>query len=163
MRGKLVQVDWSPSDDEASLKRAYQQEQNALVKPRLHVLWLVRQGKQVQEAAELVGVHRRTAGEWLLWYRQGGLAMVRSHRRGGYGRASRLNPEQKAALIAKARAEGFVSVKEGVRFVQEQFGIEYTESGMGKVFSVLQLRKKVPRPRNVKATEEAQESYKKGG
>ena len=86
VRGKLVQVDWFPSDDEASLKRAYQQEQNALVKPRLHGLWLVHQGKQVQEAAEFVGVHRRTAGEWLVWYRQGGLAAVRSHRRGGYGR-----------------------------------------------------------------------------
>lgn len=55
MRGKICQVEWRSSDDEASLKRAYQQEQDGRVKPRLHLLWLVRQGKQVQEATALVG------------------------------------------------------------------------------------------------------------
>ena len=54
------------------------------------------------------------------------------------------------ALIAKACEDGFVSIKDGVRFVRERFGIEYTESGMTKVFSVLQSRKKVPRPDNAK-------------
>lgn len=98
-----------------------------------------------------------------MWYRQGGLEQVRSRRRGGYGKESRLSVEQKASLIAKARDEGFVSIKEGVQFVQERFGIAYTESGMTKVFSSLQLRKKVPRPRNAKATEEAQTAFQKGG
>jgi transposase len=162
-RGKVSQVSWQPSDDEPFLKSAYQQERDAMIKPRLHLLWLVRQGKQVQAAAALVGVNRRTAHEWLLWYRQGGLEQVRAHKRGGHGKPSRLDGEQKAALIAKAQQDGFVSIRDGVRFVREQFGIEYTESGMTKVFSALQLRKKVPRPRNAKATEEAQEGYKKGG
>ena len=165
MRGKIVQVDWFPSDDEASLKRAYQQEQDALVKPRLHVLWLVRQGKQVQEAAEFVGVHRRTAGEWLVWYRQGGLAMVRSHRRGGYGRVSRLNAEQKSALIAKACDDGFVSVKDGVRFVREQFGIEYTSTRSpvwAKCFRYCSSAKKCPVPAMSKQPRKPRRAIKKG-
>ncbi len=162
-RGKISQVSWQASDDAPFLKSALRKEPDAVIKPRLHLLWLVRQGKQVQEAAALVGVNRRTAQEWLLWYRQGGLEQVRAHKRGGHGKPSRLNGEQKASLVAKACADGFVSIKDGVRFVREQFGIEYTESGMTKVFSALQLRKKVPRPRNAKATEEVQESYKKGG
>jgi transposase len=161
MRGKTLQIDWQ--EDEAALKAAYQNEQNATVKTRLHLLWLVRQGHLLTQAAPLVGVHYRTAQEWIAWYKQGGLAQVKARKRGGVGRQPRLNPEQKEALLAKARGEGLVSVKDGLRFVQEQFGVTYTESGMNKVFSALELRKKVPRPRNAKASQEVQESYKKGG
>lgn len=161
MRGKTLQVDWQ--QDETALKAAYQSEQNATIKPRLHLLWLVRQGHLVSQAAPLIGVHYRTAQEWIAWYKQGGLDQVRSRRRGGTGRQPRLNTEHKEVLKAKARTEGFVSVKEGVRFVQEQFGVPYTESGMSKVFSALSLRKKVPRPRNAKASQEVQENFKRGG
>ncbi|HEV2124167.1 MAG TPA: winged helix-turn-helix domain-containing protein [Chloroflexota bacterium] len=162
MRGKQVQVDWQ--DDEAALKRAYQSESDAQIKPRLHLLWLVRQGHQVQQAASLVGVHCRTAQQWMAWYREGGLLKVRSQRRGNArGKAPRLSVEQKQALVAKARSDGFVSVWEGVRFVEERFGIDYSYSGMNKVFAALGLRKKVPRPRNAKADESVQRDYQKGG
>jgi transposase len=161
MRGKTLQVDWQ--EDETALKAAYQSEQNATVKARLHLLWLVRQGHLVSQAASLIGVHYRTAQEWIAWYKQGGLDQVRARRRGGTGRQPRLTPEQKEVLLAKARTEGFVSVKDGLRFVQEQFGVSYTESGMSKVFCALSLRKKVPRPRNVKASQEVQENFKRGG
>ena len=161
MRGKTLQVDWQ--QDETALKAAYQSEQNATIKPRLHLLWLVRQGHLVSQAAPLIGVHYRTAQEWIAWYKQGGLDQVRSRRRGGTGRQPRLNTEQKEVLKVRAGTEGFVSVKEGVRFVQEQFGVLYTESGMNKVFCALSLRKKVPRPRNAKASQEVQENFKRGG
>ena len=123
----------------------------------------MRQGHLLSQAAPLVGVHYRTAQEWIAWYKQGGLDQVKSRKRGGVGRQPRLNLEQKEALKAKAGSDGFISVKDGLRFVQEQFGLTYTESGMNKVFSALSLRKKVPRPRNAKASQEVQESYKKGG
>jgi len=161
MRDKTLQIDWQ--EDQAALKAAYQSEQNATRKPRLHLLWLVRQGHNVRQAAQLIGVHYRTAQEWIAWYRQGGLAQVKARKRGGTGRQPRLTTDQKQALKDKACKEGFVSVKDGLRFVQEQFGVTYTESGMGKVFSALSLRKKVPRPRNAKASQEVQENYKKGG
>ncbi len=161
MRGKTLQIDWQ--QDEASLKAAYQSEQNAAIKPRLHLLWLVRQGHTVRQGAQLIGVHYRTAQEWIAWYKQGGLDQVRSRRRGGTGRQPRLNTEHKEVLTARAGTEGFVSVKEGVRFVQEQFGVSYTESRMSKVFASLLLHNKVPRPRNAKASQEVQENFKKGG
>ena len=161
MRGQQVQIDWQ--EDEAALKAAYQSERDARIKPRLHLLWLVRQGHQVRQAATLVGTHYRTAQQWVAWYRQGGLALVKARKQGGYGKTSRLNTAHQEALREKARTEGFVSIKDGVRFVREQFGIEYTESGMTKVFAALALRKKVPRPRNAKASEEVQQDFQKGG
>ena len=54
-RGKISQVSWQASDDESFLKTAYQRERDSVIKPRPHLLWLVRQGKQVQAAAALVG------------------------------------------------------------------------------------------------------------
>ena len=96
MRGKTLQVDWQ--EDQAALKAAYQSEQNATVKARLHLLWLVRQGHRVSRAAQLIGVHYRTAQEWIAWYKQGGLAQVRSRKRGGVGRQPRLSAEQKVTF-----------------------------------------------------------------
>jgi transposase len=161
MRGKTLQVDWH--EDQATLKAAYQSEQNGAIKPRLHLLWLVRQGHTVRQGAQLIGVHYRTAQEWIAWYKQGGLDQVKARKRGGVGRQPRLSGAQKEALCAQASTGGFVSVKDGLRFVQEQFGVTYTESGMNKVFCALSLRKKVPRPRNAKANQEVQENFKKGG
>ena len=162
MRGKQVQIDWQ--DEEAALKQAYQGERDAQIKPRLHLLWLVRRGQQVRQATALVGVHYRTGQQWMAWYREGGLAKVRAHRRGNAaGKAPRLSLDQKRALIAKAGTEGFISIQEGVGFVKERFGIEYSYSGMNKVFAALGLRKKVPRPRNAKASEQVQTEFQKGG
>ncbi len=82
MRGKTLQIDWQ--QDQNALKAAYQSEQNAAIKPRLHLLWLVRQGHTVRQAAQLIGVHYRTAQQWIAWYKQG--AWTRSARAGAAGR-----------------------------------------------------------------------------
>lgn len=160
MRGRVLEMDWV--DDEASLKGAYLSEKRAQVKPRLHLLWLVRQGKQIKEAAKLIGVNIRTAQDWINWYRQGGIEAVVKRRRGGYGQPRRLTPEQEAAIVQKARETGFISAPDAAKFVQEEFGITYTNSGMGTVLNRLKLRKKVPRPRNAKASQEVQDGFKKG-
>ncbi len=80
MRGRILQIDWQ--EDEAALKRLYLAEKDAVVKPRLHLLWLVRSGKQVKEATETVGCHARTAQQWLAWYREGGVDTVRAKKGG---------------------------------------------------------------------------------
>lgn len=160
MRGRVLQIEWS--DDEATLKAAYLAEKRAEAKPRLHLLWLVRQGKQIKEAAKLIGVNTRTAQDWVNWYREGGVQAVIKHRRGGYGQPRRLTPEQETLLVEKAREDGFISAPDAARFVLEKFGVTYTNSGMDTVLNRLKLRKKVPRPRNAKASEEVQEGFKKG-
>jgi len=159
MRGKVAQIDWQ--DDEIALKQAYLREADPLVKPRLHLLWLVRQGKQIKEAAALIGVHLRTGRQWVSWYRDGGLVLVRQKKKGGKGQSARLSPEQQQAFLAWARAEGFSTALEACRYVDEQFGVSYSQAGMYGLLSRLKVRKKVPRPMNAKADEETQEAYKK--
>ena len=160
MRGKTVQIDWR--DDEAVLKRAYLAESDMRVKPRLHFLWLVRQGKQAQEASALVGVNERTGRQWLAWYRAGGTALVRSRFSRGTGQPALLTIEQQQAFRSYADTTGFATANDACAWISEQFGVRYSQAGMYGLLRRLRIKKKVPRPINAKADEQVQEAYKKG-
>lgn len=162
MRGSVVQIDWQ--DEEAALKRLYLTEKEAVIKPRLHLLWLVRSGKQVKEATEMVGCHSRTAQQWLAWYRQGGVNTVRVKKGGNYkGAPSRLSAEQVQALISRANTDGFESGLAVRDYIAQTFDVTYTVGSIYSLLKRLKVKKKVPRPMNVKADRATQDAYKKGG
>ncbi len=94
--GRCLRIEWKHS--EAQLKKAYLAQKRPLPRTRLHFLWLVRRGKSLAEAAEIVGHPYGSAKRWLRYYRQGGLEAVESRRGVGKGRAWRLTPEQRAAV-----------------------------------------------------------------
>ena len=157
-----IRIEWQ--DDADSLGKRYQAETDLQNRRRLHALWLVRQGRTMADVAGILGVHERTVQEWIAWYRQGGVAGVLEHRHGGHsGRESWLSPEQEAELKGKADAGEIRSIADGVRWVQEAYQVTSTYWGMRYVFSRLQLRHKVPRPGNPKASAAEQEAWKKGG
>ena len=146
----------------AALKRLYLAERDALVKPRLHLLWLVRQGEQIAPAARLLGVHRRSAMRWLWWYADGGVEMVRQRKGCGVGQVSRLSLDQQAALLAHV-AEGEVGTAwQAGQWIERQFGAVYSEGGVYSLFKRLGIKKRMPCPMNAKASDEVQEAYKKG-
>jgi transposase len=157
-----LQVEWQ--EDEATLKRRYLSEKDAQNRTRLQALWQLRRGQTIAKVAELVGKHPRTIQDWIAWYRQGGLAEVLRHRQGGHGgKRSRLSLEQMGELKAAASAGEVYSIQDGVKWAQGKHGVTYTYWGMRRVFARLELRKKVPRPRNPQASVEQQEAWKKGG
>lgn len=157
-----LQIEWQ--EDEATLKRRYLAEKDAQNRTRLQALWQLRRGQTTTAVAELVGKHSRTIQDWVAWYRQGGLEEVLRRRHGGHGgKSSWLTAEQLAELKAAARAGQVRSIWDGVQWAQEQHDVRYTYWGMRGVFARLGLRKKVPRPRNPKASAEQQEAWKKGG
>lgn len=159
---RRVQIEWQ--EDEATLKKLYKGEKEVTKRLRLQALWLSRQGRQLTEVAEIVGVHYRTVQEWIAWYRQGGLAEVLARRHGGQGGPQRrLNEEQEAELKAKADAGEIRSIAAGVAWAQEKHQVGYSYWGMRHVFKRLSLRLKVPRPGNPKTSVEEQQAWKKGG
>jgi transposase len=161
MRGRRLQIDWQ--EDEQTLYELYKQERDHQNRTRLQSLWLLRQGRRMKEAAAIVGVHYRTMQEWVAWYRQGGVAEVLSRRHGGHGgQSSRLTPEQKEALKERASQGEFRTIWDGVDWVKEIFGVEYSYWGMRWVFDRLELEKKVPRRIAPQASAEEQEAWKKG-
>jgi len=162
-RGRPFVVAWRDEDDEGALRAAYRAERDAEVKPRLHALWLVRAGRRLGEAAEVVGVDYRTVQRWVAWYRQGGRAEVQRRHMGGVGQPSRLTPAQQER-VAQEVATGRFRTAAAIRgWVAQTFAVTYTEGGMYSLLGRLRLAPKVPRPVHEKADLDAQEAWKKGG
>ena len=123
--GRPLRIAWAAPDHATALHRRYRQERDGGLRSRLHLLWLVRAGRSLREAAALVGVHERTAQDWVAWYRTGGLAAVGAHRSGGRGRAAWLTPAQREQLLGRAAAGAFFTAADAVAWVAETFGVRY--------------------------------------
>ena len=162
-RGRKLTVAWAAEDDAASLYARYRRERRADVRPRLHGLWLVRTGKTTREASEVLGVEERTVQRWLAWYRAGGLAPLEGRHAGSQGAPSFLTPAQKTALVDEVATGQFRTAAEIRRWVQERWGVSYTEGGMYALLGRLRCAPKVPRPIHEKTDHLAQARWKKGG
>lgn len=158
--GRPLRVVWE--QDAVTLGDRYRTEHDYQLRPRLQALWLIRQGRSVRQTAGIVGVHERTVQQWLTWYRVGGLAAVRGHRRAGPGRAAYLSADQQAALLAQAATGSFYTAHDAMRWVVDQFGVHYTVKGMYRLLARLKTHPKVPRPQNPKTSPEAQAAWKRG-
>lgn len=163
-RGRPFVVAWHTDDTADALHSAYRTERDAAVQPRLHALWLLREGtRQVGEVAALLGVNYRTIQRWVAWYRAGGLATVRAHHLGGPGMAAWLTAEQQEHLATEVATGRFRNALAIRRWVEEQFGVTYSEGGMYSVLERVCCAPKVPRPVHEKADQTAQVAWKKGG
>lgn len=161
MPGPRLVVDWQDSAE--MLGHLYRSETDIELRTRFHALWLLRQGRGVQETAELIGAHPRTLRKWLAWYRAGGVAGIREHRHGGcQGRPAYLTPEQRLQLVEWTAQGGTRSIAQAQAWVRQQFGIAYTYWGMRSLLAHLKISKKAPRPQAAKASPAAQEAWKKG-
>ena len=156
-------MDWAVEDTVEALQGRYRRERRVDVRPRLHGLWLVRQGQTTRQVAQVLGVHERTVQRWLAWYRAGGLAAVESRHAGSQGAPSFLTPEQKTELVDEVATGRFRTAAEIRRWVQEQWGVSYTEGGMYALLQRLRCAPKVPRPVHEQADHLAQARWKKGG
>ena len=84
---RKVVITWAAADTTAALHAQYRAEREPEVRTRLHALWLLRQGEPPAAVAAAVGVGLRSVHRWLQWYREGGLAQVRSRAQGRSGQA----------------------------------------------------------------------------
>ena len=108
------------------LKQVLQQQQDAVQRSKVQVLWWLKTGQanQVNQLAELSGYHRTTVSRWLSQYRQGGLKALlevqpKSGRPTAIAGAIREQLEQKLA-----EPEGFASYKEIQQWLQAVCGVE---------------------------------------
>ncbi len=156
-------IDWTAEDTAAALHAQYRAEAVAEVRTRLPALWLLRQGQGPTAVAAAVGVSRNSVQQWLRWYRAGGLAEVRAHRRGGHGTPSYLTETQARPVVAEA-AKGVLATAQAVRdWIEEQFGVVYTVGSLYTLLPRLGIRLKVPRPQHTKADAQARAAWQKGG
>lgn len=163
MAGKRVEIAWRAQDTPEALREQYRKQGNGEVRTRLHALWLLREGRRMEEVAKVVGVHYRTVQRWVGWYRQGGVAEVCARHGGGHGQPSWLTPEQEAAVAEEAAQGTFTTAADVRRWVADRFGVTYRPKGIYGLLRRVRCWPKVPRPIHTKADLEAQEAWKKGG
>jgi transposase len=158
--GRPLKIPWQ--EGEATLFQRYRAEKRADLKPRLHALWLLRQGHSLTETALVLGVHYTSVQQWLAWYQQGGIGEALSHRKMGQGQPPWLTPAQQEQLWAQVAQGQFRTARGVVQWVKETFGVEYQLKGMYSLLKRMKGRKKVPRPMATNTSLEAQEEWKRG-
>ncbi len=163
MRGRPFEVSWAQEDTTEVLKAAYQGERDPELRTRLHGLWLLRSGWRLPSVAAAVGVHYRTVQTWVGWYRKGGVAEVVSHKMGGKGQEPYLSDEAQGRVAEEVGTGRFRTAVEIRDWIAEQYGATYKMGGIYSLMHRLRCRPKVPRPMHVKADQERQASWKKGG
>lgn len=163
MGRKMAEVKWA--EDAEALYAQYRAERDVERRKRLQVLWLVRQGVGLGEAARQAGVGERSVARWLGWYRSGGVGEVLKRLPGhaAPGSASWLTQAQRDELVRRCAAGEFRSSGQVRDWVASRWGIEYKESGIQSMLIRLKIHPKVPRPQAAKADAAAQEGWKKGG
>jgi transposase len=161
-RGRPLTITWEETADE--LYTRYRQEKNRHRRDRLQVLWLVRSGKPLTEASQVVGVPYSTAKRWLDWYRGAGLTQVlrRTPGHAASGRGSYLTAERQALLRREADGGAFRTAREAQRWIEQQWGIGYSRKSIYSLFRRMKITWKVPRPQSDQADPDEQAAWKKG-
>lgn len=161
-RSYRLKIEWQESEQE--LYERFQAEKEVRTKQRLQFLWLVRGGRTIRESSRLAGIQERVGQRYMKWYRNGGIAEVVGRKHGGSDRNQQgfLTEEQGNQLKVEADTGRIKTVWDGIEWVKEQFGIQFSYEGMRSVYKRLRLRKKVPRPQHIKSDPDEQEEWKKG-
>jgi hypothetical protein len=100
MRKRHVTVTWRADDSEEVLQPVYLAQRDGVNRTWLQAFWLLRSERSLGVTTTTLGAHCRTGQPWIEWYRRGGLALVRSRRMGGVGRAPFLAREEQLAQVA---------------------------------------------------------------
>lgn len=162
MRGRPLKIVWQ--EDAATLKQLFQQEPDKEIRPRLHALWLAREGRCLSEIATLLAVHYHTVLRWAGWYRKAGLREVHKHHNGGrQGRQAKLSTAQQECLRHELDQAQFHTAADIIAHLATKYQVDYRPTGVYSLMRRLKVHKKVPRPHSVKADDQAQAAWKKGG
>ena len=117
-----------PDPEREQIAHRYKQEKNSRFRERLQCLLFKDRGLTNAEVAELLHIVPETVAEWLKLYQAGGIDALCRLETGGS--ESRLTPEQQALLQAELDQHVFQTAKQVCAWVEEQFGVSYSERGM---------------------------------
>jgi transposase len=145
------------TEDLETLQDRLRRERNPKLKPRLHLLVLLKSGQVTTrgQAAAHLALHRNTVGTWLRAYREGGLATVLTYKEPGAPAGQKSLPP---AVFDRLKERlntptGFASYLEVQQWLRNEYGIVLGYKTVhGIVHYQLGAKLKRPRPRHAKKT-----------
>jgi transposase len=121
-------------------------QSKAIVRDRIRFLRLLKSGVCPSQASagEQIGLKRRASEKlWSKYQREGMEGLLAYPYQGTKGK---LNEEQLQLLDAELRRGSIQSRQQACQYVEREFGVQYTASGIGYVFQRLKVKKKTGRP-----------------
>ncbi len=155
MREKLFTLTRSQRDD---LWRRYKQATDRRVAERLHAILLLDDGRSAPEVSAILHLHPKTLKRWIKIFVASGVEGVSTFNY--VGNTPWLSEPQIQQFTAWLD-ERVRSTKEAIAWVEQQFGLDYTESGMLKLLKRLDYRYKQPTQIPSKADPDAQAAWLK--
>jgi transposase len=155
MREKLFTLTRSQPDD---LWRRYKQTSDRRVAERLHAILLLDEGRSAPDLSAMLHLHPKTLKRWVKLFAASGLEAL-----------STFNYAGNTPWLTEPQIEQFTawldqrvrSTKEAIAWVEQQFGLDYTQSGMLKLLKRLDYRYKQPAQIPSKADPQAQAMWLK--
>lgn len=159
---KNIPVKESQTDLTKALKQA-----SALIAPRIKMLIEMKKSESIgiskRALAQLIGVNHNSIQTWRTMYQQGGLLLLKSHRKTGF-RPSILNEAEHKQIQAKLNdpSNGLTGYKELLDWVKHEIGKDIKYNTLLK-YCVRNFKSssKVARKSHVKKDELLVESFKK--
>jgi transposase len=149
-------------EDIELLQKREKQQSIARLRSRVQFLRLLKtqEANSIKAAAQTVGVTPKCGYEWWNLYKEKNFSQ---YLKLNYKpRRARLSEEQQEQFAQRASEEnGFASQAEAIKYLEDEFQISYTQSGICLLFQRLRIKAKVPRPENRRADKGEQNEYKK--
>jgi transposase len=133
----------------------------AFVRDRIRFLRLLKSGRcsSQGQAGELIGLCSRSGQRLWKLYCEGGLKALLAYPY--QGSRCRLNEEQREQLNTYLAEDEVQFLHEAGHYIQKQFGVHYSTSGLHKLFGRMKVKKKTGRPSNYRKDEKETDAFKK--
>lgn len=153
MREKLFTLTRSQRED---LWRRYKQASDRRVAERIHAILLLDEGRSAPDVSAILHLHTKTLKRWVRIFATSGVEALCA-----------FNYVGNTAWLTDAQIQQFTmwldervcSTKEAIAWIEQQFGLEYSESGMLKLLKRLDYRYKQPAQVPSKADVDAQAAW----
>ena len=153
MREKLFSLTRSQRDD---LWRRYKQTTDRHVAERLHAILLLDEGRSAREVGAILHLHPKTLKRWVKIFAAHGIDGLSTF---NYVGNTPWLTEPQIQQFTTWLDERVRSTKEAIAWVEEQFGLSYSDSSLRKLLRRLDYRYKQPAVLPAKAKPEVQAAW----
>lgn len=153
MRQKLFALSRSQRED---MWRRFKQTDDHRVAERLHAILLLDSGQNADAVSSILHIHPKTLKRWIKAFASGGEDALLSLKY--VGGDDWMTDEQQQQFTTWLDSD-VRSTAEAITWVEQQFGLSYSDSGMRKLLKRLDYRYKQPAVLPAKANPEAQAAW----